>query len=262
MRLQRFEDLERLVALGQLPRAGLMVTTDREAAERIIGRVAAQIHAERYDVEEPGAADIRELIRSTVVLGRPRLYVIWQAETLQRASQLSLLKTLEEPPGPSWFFLVTADLLGVYDIVRARCWEWATDYVSMRGVPWNILCRSAEDDAAVERLNLADVLALAERVADNLERAALPNVFAITRPLAENQYLWFLKCLAYVWQARMGAADNKALWARGLEYIQHHAYLLQHTQGQPERLVEGVLLKLWWGVRRGFADIPTVPGVW
>lgn len=258
MRLQRFDEVSELLAAGRFPVAGLLLAPDARDAEGWVARVAAALGAERYDVRDPATADIRELIVASYALARPRLHVLWQAETLGRASQVALLKVIEEPPPLARMLLVTSDLLGVYDIIRSRCWEWVIPFTPPATEPWRSLCRSASDVEAIRELKLEPVWALAQSVVANLEKAALPNVFAITRRVQEQQQVWFLKLLAYAW----AQAEPSALHARGLEYIQHHLYLLLHTQGHPERLVDGVILKLWMGARYGFERVPTVPGVW
>jgi len=53
--------------------------------------------------------------------GRARVFIIEQAETMNRASQNALLKTLEEPPAQTFLILLTAAPDMLLPTVRSRC---------------------------------------------------------------------------------------------------------------------------------------------
>ncbi len=71
------------------------------------------------------------------VHGRARIFVIDQAETMNRESQNALLKTLEEPSVNTFLILVTAQLHVMLPTVRSRCQivrfdELAAAYIKSR----------------------------------------------------------------------------------------------------------------------------------
>jgi len=114
------------IALG-LAQA-LLCETSRTACGRCGScvRVAAKAH-ESLKVIEPEGPQIkidesREVIEFLNLQGltKRRVVVIDQAQTLNLQAANSLLKTLEEPPAETYFFLIAPSVAGVLPTIRSR----------------------------------------------------------------------------------------------------------------------------------------------
>jgi DNA polymerase III subunit delta' len=57
----------------------------------------------------------------TAMLGHGKVFIIDEAELLAQEGQNSMLKTLEEPPAETYFFLVTSQPDRLYSTIRSRC---------------------------------------------------------------------------------------------------------------------------------------------
>ena len=62
--------------------------------------------------------------------GRAKVFVVIEAERMSIAAQNALLKTLEEPPGPSYLILLASSPDAVLPTTRSRC-----QHVPFRGLP-------------------------------------------------------------------------------------------------------------------------------
>jgi DNA polymerase-3 subunit delta' len=96
---------------------------------RSCDRVARGVHVDVIGVEPDDKASIkidviREVLGKTSYRpfeGRKRVVLIREADTLEAASQNSLLKSLEEPPPGTMFILTTAVPGALLPTVRSRC---------------------------------------------------------------------------------------------------------------------------------------------
>jgi DNA polymerase-3 subunit delta' len=96
---------------------------------RSCDRVARGVHVDVIGVEPDDKASIkidviREVLGQTSYRpfeGRKRVVLIREADTLEPASQNSLLKSLEEPPPGTMFILTTAVPGALLPTVRSRC---------------------------------------------------------------------------------------------------------------------------------------------
>lgn len=69
-------------------------------------------------------ASIRELIEETSLppySSPAKVFIIHNAEMMQPASSNALLKTLEEPPASTWFFLLAGDVGAMLSTILSRC---------------------------------------------------------------------------------------------------------------------------------------------
>ena len=96
---------------------------------RSCDRIARGVHVDVISLEPDDRASIkidgvREMLSGTGYRpfeGRRRVVLIREAETLEPASQNSLLKSLEEPPPGTMFILTTAVPGALLPTVRSRC---------------------------------------------------------------------------------------------------------------------------------------------
>lgn len=96
---------------------------------RACDRIARNVHVDVIGVEPDEKASIKiDVIREVLSRtgfrpfeGRKRVVLIREADTLEPASQNSLLKSLEEPPPGTMFILTTAVPGALLPTVRSRC---------------------------------------------------------------------------------------------------------------------------------------------
>lgn len=105
--------------------------------------VAAQTHPDlhlihRYLIREHPDADVRrrkgldigvDVVRHFIIdkvgftpaRGRAKVFIIREADRITTAAQNALLKTLEEPPGPTFLILLASNLDRLLPTTRSRC---------------------------------------------------------------------------------------------------------------------------------------------
>ena len=266
MRIQSVVELDRLLEHQAFPVGGLLVTPERDMASPIIRRITAALNADIYVLPDPSVNNLRFMQDSMQELLAPRVYLIEHAERLSRAAQIMLLKTTEEPPPNSTLVFVTEHLLGMFDILKARLWESV-----LPGTPKDELrrrasvpiladiCYSWAELAEVERLELGSLWPMVQQIAEHLPEASLPNLFKMLMHVTKEQYAGFLKLLLIAYHNRLGQDE---LIPNAIELIMHTQYLLGNTMIQQDRLMESLILKLWYGLTMGFDNIPSVPGAW
>lgn len=114
--------LERVTSSGDLP-------VDACGTCRSCDRMARGVHVDVIMLEPDDKASIkidivRDMLSRTAFRpfeGRKRVVLIREADTLEIASQNSLLKSLEEPPPGTMFILTTAVPGALLPTVRSRC---------------------------------------------------------------------------------------------------------------------------------------------
>lgn len=162
--------------------------------------------------------------------GRARVFIIEQAEEMNRSAQNALLKTLEEPPGSTFLILVTSKIERLLPTVRSRC-----QLVRFRALPKDFVEGRLIKEGVTEtqavywadfvggRLGLAINLAkmgfyeTKQQLTEKLARLGYPTVLESAEWLSEK--------------ARQYAQD----------YLKDHP---NHSQAQVVRQGQGQLLEL------------------
>ena len=109
--------------------AGAELPVDACGKCRACDRVARGVHVDVITLEPDDRASIKiDVVRDVLSKtgfrpfeGRKRVVLIREADTLEPASQNSLLKSLEEPPPGTMFILTTAVPGALLPTVRSRC---------------------------------------------------------------------------------------------------------------------------------------------
>lgn len=111
---------------------------------RACRRVRENRHQDVIQIEPQGKSctipveimrDLQHQFGQTALSGGRKIAVIWGAERLGAEAANAFLKTLEEPPAGSIFFLVTPAPASVLDTVRSRCQRLALSEPDMARIP-------------------------------------------------------------------------------------------------------------------------------
>ncbi len=84
----------------------------------------------------------------TPALGRRRVFVVRDAERMNEEAQNALLKTLEEPPGPSCLVLVSSSSLRLLPTIRSRCQQVCFDLLPRSFIREQLAERGAKEPDA------------------------------------------------------------------------------------------------------------------
>ncbi len=118
--------------------------------------------AEVRDVKIEQTRLLKQMAYLRPMSGRRRVFIIEEAENLNEASANSLLKVLEEPPGFTHIFLVTASPYRLLPTIRSRC----------RTLTFSSVAREEIEKILVERhFSREQARTLALLVDGNVERA-------------------------------------------------------------------------------------------
>jgi DNA polymerase-3 subunit delta' len=118
--------------------------------------------AEVRDVKIEQTRLLKQLAYLRPMTGRRRVFIIEEAENLNEASANSLLKVLEEPPGFTHIFLVTASPYRLLPTIRSRC----------RMLTFSAVAREEIEEILLERdFSREQARTLALLVDGNIERA-------------------------------------------------------------------------------------------
>jgi len=128
-------------------------------------RIARGVHVDIFALEPDDRASIKiDVVRDVLERtgfrpfeGRRRVVIIRDADTLETASQNSLLKSLEEPPASTGFILTTAVPGALLPTVRSRCMRLGFGRLPERSVA-DLLVKEhgCSENQAVEAAALAD----------------------------------------------------------------------------------------------------------
>ncbi len=138
---EAFDLLEQSRARGRFAQAYLITGAPGAGKRRLLDRLAAALLGEKKDplkhhdvhVLEPqmksrviGIEAMQELIGSLQMrsmMGGPKLAIIHDAERMNSSAANALLRTLEEPPGQTYFFLLSTQPEQLLETTLSRCIE-------------------------------------------------------------------------------------------------------------------------------------------
>jgi len=275
------EDLEEKRRAAQSLAAGLLCsnrpgTYGGCGTCRECGLISDQAHPDFIVARPEGAtiklAQINALRREAAmqpVRGEVRVFVIEQADLMTREAANALLKTLEEPPGHSYFILLVKEPARLPDTVRSRCVpfdfgplpvERAADVLADRlGLPRDeaLMLASlaggrvarAEEMAAEEAF-----LELKERADSFLERVpglSAEEVLALAAEVAGNRADadLFISLLQHGIRLRLGRALEPLSCTDAILHLERIRSLLQ-SNVNPLLAIEALLLSLRSGLKR------------
>lgn len=131
-------------------------------------------------------------------LGGAKVVWIGDAEQLTEAAANALLKTLEEPPQDTWFFLVTRDVARLLPTLRSRCRHYhLTPPAEAYGLEWLRREVTVSQEAALTALRLTGgAPAAALTLLDEPQVGARRQLIAaLSEVLAHNDWLTLLPVL-------------------------------------------------------------------
>ncbi len=152
------------------------------------------------DPEDPGPVSVRSLLRflrRQAFQGQYKVAVVADSHRLTAGAANSLLKTLEEPPPRSLFFLLTTNRSALLPTIVSRCQQVRFDLYQEEELVSLLVDRD---------LASPDEAELVCRVADGNARKAL----ALLEPQARALQNWARKIFGWIHEGRAGSAQAAA----------------------------------------------------
>lgn len=138
---EAFDLLEQSRARGRFAQAYLITGAPGAGKRRLLERLAAALLGEKNEpLKHPDVHALEPQMKSRVIgieamqeligalqmrslLGGPKLAVIHDAERMNPSAANALLRTLEEPPGLTYFFLLSTQPEQLLETILSRCIE-------------------------------------------------------------------------------------------------------------------------------------------
>ncbi len=98
-----------------------LYSENRELRERKLMNIPLDLLRERMLGGDSGGTMHEAAAYRTPALGVGKVFIIDEAELLDRNTQNAMLKTLEEPPANTWIFLITAFPDRLLSTIHSRC---------------------------------------------------------------------------------------------------------------------------------------------
>lgn len=98
-----------------------LYSDDRQLRERKLLTIPLDLLRERVIGGKVGEAQHEAPAYRTALMGHGKAFIIDEAELLAREAQNAMLKTLEEPPSQTWFFLITSQPDRLLPTIHSRC---------------------------------------------------------------------------------------------------------------------------------------------
>jgi DNA polymerase-3 subunit delta' len=184
-----FSLLQEARARGRLAQAYLISGSPRSGKRGLVGQIAAALFADSGDPwKSPDLHAIEPQMKSRVIgvdamrdllgelqmrslLGGAKIAVIHDADRMNEAAANALLRTLEEPPGPTYFFLISTQPEQILSTILSRCVE--IPLRTMERPPLTARQRAFLEalSQAKTAMNLADVFTMVRRLSTLLAEA-------------------------------------------------------------------------------------------
>ena len=100
--------------------------------------------------------DLQEKTAMTTMISEQRIVIIDGAEFMNVAAANCLLKTIEEPPGPTIFILLTANQASLLMTIRSRCRIVNFDKLSTEEIFKGLIARGVDEEQAKTLSVVAD----------------------------------------------------------------------------------------------------------
>lgn len=244
-----------------LPHSIILCGEEGSGRHLLCQRMAANLG---LDLRELTGKINHEFVLDEFVDSQPHM-LLFTGDMLQERDQNTILKLIEEP-GENIFITILVECLDILlPTVRNRCQVWTLDGYSKDALKSfltngdeNLILSLATTPGQVLRfqeLPLQDMLELATKIADSLDRASLPNTLTITDRLGFKEeknkfgYKYFSKVLLAIYVERVKTSlDLK--YVRGVECISKYIQTWKkYPRLDMEELFEHFLVNLWKEVR-------------
>lgn len=242
-------------AEGKPGHAYLIVSADSEALRQLFQMVAATafcpyggclecaecqkvFHFNHPDIkhvnllnEKIGVAEVAKITADAQLksfLGGNKLFMVYNAEQMNDAAQNKLLKTLEEPPGQTIFFLGTSNETKILDTIKSRSRKIYIDIFDDKTVYDAVFGETENAEKArlaaayadgllskafeiAENENFSDAYKSAVRMLRDMKSAPDFAKFVSASVFAKDNVLEFLDILAIILRDVMVSPSNKGL---------------------------------------------------
>lgn len=206
-----------------------------------LARIAARaLGCAEYDIHETDAAtdtgidDMRTIVDMQMYQpmggGEARAVIVDEAHALSKAAKTSLLKTLEEPPPWTYWFLCTTDPAAILPTVRTRCLTYTLKPVA-RAILIDLLTMVAEEEGLCNVPQRSAIVQLCAYEAEGSPRQALANLAACAEAATRAEAA---ELLAAVGDSAAAVELARELLARG--HWKDVQKILTATEDTPETI--------------------------
>lgn len=210
-------------------------------------KLAGGNHPDVQEISPEGARlkveQMRELRRENArrpYEGRYKVFLIHQAELMTDEAANSLLKTLEEPPGPAVFLLLTAFPARILPTIASRCCSLKMAGLAEETIARALMAEGRAEEAARGAAALAGgALGRARDVADRWESL-------------KEEALAFYACASR--GDRAGLLERAAAWAKSREEAEERLQLLEGIYRQLLLAAGGKPAGVWGKMLAGGAE--------
>lgn len=206
-----------------------------------------------------------DFVLDEFVDSQPHL-LIFAGDTAQERDQNAILKLVEEPGENIFIIILTECLDNLIPTLRNRCQIWTLEGYSKNTLR-SFLTRSSDSELVLslantpgqvqkfQELPLQDMVELAVKIADSLDRASLPNTLTITDRLgfkdekSKFEYRVFSKVLLNTYVERVKASSDLK-YIKGAECTSRYIQVWKkYPRLDMKELFEHFLINLWKEVR-------------
>lgn len=244
-----------------LPHSIVLCGEEGSGRHLLCQRIAANLS---LDLREIAGKINYDFVLDEFVDSQPHL-LIFAGDIIQERDQNAILKLVEEPGENIFIIILTECLDNLIPTLRNRCHIWTLEGYSKDSLrsfvtegDADLILSLANTPGQVlkfQELPLQDMVELATKIADSLDRASLPNTLTITDRLGfkdekgKFEYRVFSKVLLNIYVERVKASPDLK-YLKGVEctskYIQTWK---KYPRLDMKELFEHFLTNLWKEVR-------------